>query len=442
MKKILLSMGSILFAGAILAGGTGAFLADQDSSTGNTFATGVIDLKIDNESYVTNNLGQLAYSAATSWSLSSLAGKLFFNFLDLKPGDIGEDTISLHVNNNNAWACMNIQTTATPENGQNEPEAAVDPTAGTNDGELQNNLYFNFWADDGDNVYETGEQIFKAGLAKDIFNGQNWTLSDASKNIWAPAGGPLLGDTVKYIGKAWCFGAMSATPKAQDGQGKTGSNGPLVRGTGFSCSGSDVGNIVQSDGLKVNVSFAVAQARNNGSYLCSGVVAGTSTQQTSTSTLFADTFEGFSNDHECDRDHDDQAWDEEGTVKFKDIGAPHGKVALLKSSNGDDVSLDSNSFSTSGYHNITLKYDRKLDDTNAPPQPVGFQQLKVQYKVGAGAWVTLETVTGEVDWTTKTFSLSPAADNKPNVRVRFAFDGDDSTNTALIDNVSVTGVTP
>jgi predicted ribosomally synthesized peptide with SipW-like signal peptide len=57
-------MGSILFAGAILAGGTGAFLADQDSSTGNTFATGVIDLKIDNESYVTNNVGAARHSSA------------------------------------------------------------------------------------------------------------------------------------------------------------------------------------------------------------------------------------------------------------------------------------------------------------------------------------------------------------------------------------------
>ncbi len=206
-------MGSILFAGAMLAGATGAFLADSDTSTGNTFASGVIDLKVDNESYVTNNAGALVMSTSTSWSLSSLAGKLFFNFLDLKPGDIGEDTISLHVDNNNAWACMNIKTTATPENGQNDPEAAVDPTAGVNDGELQNNLYFTFWADDGDNVYEQGEQVFKQGLAKDLFNGQNWTLADASKNIWTTAGGPIPGDTVKYVGKAWCFGTMAATPK-------------------------------------------------------------------------------------------------------------------------------------------------------------------------------------------------------------------------------------
>lgn len=441
MKKIILSLGSILFAGAVLAGGTGAFLADNESSTGNTFATGVIDLKVDNESYVTNNDGALVFSPTTSWAESSLAGKLFFNFLDLKPGDIGEDTISLHVNNNNAWACMNINKTATPENGQNEPEVLVDPTSGANDGELQNHLYFSFWADDGDNVFEAGEAIFKQGLAKDIFNGQNWVLADSSKNIWGGSG-PITGDTVRYIGKAWCFGTLTQTPLAQDGMGKVGTNGPLVRGTGFSCSGVDVGNAVQSDGLKADVSFAVVQSRSNASYLCSGVVLGTTTPPVATSTLFSDSFESYSNDKGCDEGGNDQKWDDDGDVRFKNLGAPHNKVADFKTTGDYKVTMISDVISTVGYHNITLKFDRKLDDTNSPPQPLGFQELVVQYKVGAGAWVTLETVTGEIDWTTKTFSLSPAADNKPNVKVRFVFDGDNSTNHAYVDNVSITGVTP
>lgn len=264
-------MSSILFAGAILAGSTGAFLNDTETSTGNTFATGVIDLTVDNESYVTNDLGNLVYSSSTSWSLSPLAGKLFFNFLDLKPGDIGEDTISLHVNNNNAYACMNVKITATPENGQTGPEDLIDPTGSTNGGELQNYLYFSFWADDGDNVYEKGEKIFKKGLAKDIFNGKNWTLADSKSNIWSgKAKDPILGNSVKYVGKAWCFGDISEVPVNQDNKGKlqNSANGPLVRGTGFACEGEDVGNIVQSDSIKANVSFSVAQSRNNSGFVC------------------------------------------------------------------------------------------------------------------------------------------------------------------------------
>lgn len=269
MKKILLSITSIVFAAAILITGTNATFNSRNSSTGNTFATGVIDLKIDNESYITNDWGNLVYSSSTSWALAPLAGKLFFNFPDIKPGDIGEDTISLHVNNNNAWACMNIKITSTLENGQTGPEDLVDPTGSYNAGELQDNLYFKFWADDGDNVYEKGEKIFKRGWSKDIFNGKNWTLADASGNIWG-GNGPLPGNTVKYIGKAWCFGDMHEEPVTQDGVGKTGNNGPLVRGTGFSCFGERIGNIVQSDSITADVSFTVLQSRNNSKFLCGG----------------------------------------------------------------------------------------------------------------------------------------------------------------------------
>lgn len=267
MKKILLSITSIIFAGAILATGTGAYLSDTEKSTGNTFATGVIDLKIDNESYITNEWGKLVYSTSTSWELSPLAGKFFFNFLDIKPGDIGEDTISLHVNNNNAWACMNILLTATPENGQNEPESLVDVTTGENSGELQDKLYFKFWADDGDNVYEIGEKIFKKGLVKDIWNGENWAIADSNGNIWG-GDDPLIGNSVRYIGKAWCFGDMQDYPVTQDGLGKTGNNGPLVRGTGFKCEGEEIGNIVQSDGVKADVTFSVIQSRGNDGFIC------------------------------------------------------------------------------------------------------------------------------------------------------------------------------
>jgi predicted ribosomally synthesized peptide with SipW-like signal peptide len=269
MKKLLLSISSLIFTVAILAGGTRAFLSDRNKSTGNTFATGVIDLKVDNESYITNDWGALVYSTSTSWSLSKLAGKLFFNFLDIKPGDIGEDTISLHVKNNNAWACMNVKITATPENGQTEPENLLDSTESVNGGELQKYLYFAFWADDGDNVYEKGEKIFEKGLAKEIFNGKNWTIADSSLNIWSSyKNDPLIANSVKYIGKAWCFGSLSENPVNQDGKGKTGRNGPLVRGTGVSCNGKYISNIVQSDGLVADVSFFVEQSRNNSKFVC------------------------------------------------------------------------------------------------------------------------------------------------------------------------------
>ncbi len=450
MKKILLSIGSIFFAVAILAGGTGAFLSDSGSSIGNTFATGVVDLKIDNESYGTDNWGKLYFSTSTSWSLSNLAGKLFFNFTDVKPGDIGEDTISMHINNNNAYACMNVNITATPENGQNEPEAAVDPTAGVNDGELQNYLYFTFWADDGDNVYEKGEKVFKQGLAKDIFKGDSWALSDSQTNIW-DGSGPIPGDTTKYIGKAWCFGSSTQNPVAQDGLGKTGANGPLVRGTGFSCDGAPVGNIVQSDGIKADVSFSVAQSRNNGSYLCSG--GNHVPPPTHTSTFLSDNFESYPAGHGWDditpTGSSNFNWDEQGGVDFLHVSGITGQVADLDAgTNNAGVpnhaeSLTATYLDLTGFNTIVFKYSRKTDDTNSPPQAVGPQTLVVDYSVDNGlTWTTLETVSGKSPMTNKVFSLSPSADNKPRVKVRFTLTGQDSTNHAYIDNVSVTGVNP
>lgn len=290
MKKILLSVTSLVFAGAVLAGGTGAFVGDTQVSSGNTFANGVIDLKVDNESYVTStSTGKLIFSTSTSWLPSDLLGKLFFNFTDVKPGDVGEDTISLHINDNDAWGCMKVNLTSTPENGVNEPEALVDSSIGPNQGELQNVLVFAFWADDGDNVYEKGEKIFKQGYAKDIFNDKWWTLADTSSNIWQEKSGgwscnqngdwnedthgykdntPIKGGSTVYIGKIWCFGKLTADPLNQDGKGKTGTNGPLNRGTGFKCDGSGPGNKYQSDGIKVDVTFSAIQSRDNGKFMC------------------------------------------------------------------------------------------------------------------------------------------------------------------------------
>jgi hypothetical protein len=445
MKKILASFGSIIFVSAMLIGGTGAFLIDKEKSTGNTFASGVIDLKVDNESYITNEDGKLVFSPATSWELSGLSGKLFFNFLDVKPGDIGEDTISLHVNNNNAWMCMSVTLTGTPENEQTEPEMLVDSTGGVQQGELQNTLEFAFWADDGDNVFERREDTFREGLVKDIFNGKLWTLADSDHNIWSGEGAPIPGNSIKYIGKAWCYGNLTKTPLPQDGMGKTGSNGPLVRGTGFDCDGDSLGNEFQSDGIKADVTFEAVQARGNESFICGE----TREEEPSDDPilLFFDNFESCQlgmNFHPSWNSN----WVEEGGVQAIQVGGEHKKIVDLDagknegSTNHKEV-ITSKSIDMTLYEDITLKYDRKMDDTNSPTQPLGLQTLKVEFSTnGGGSWTTIETVTGESDWTGKSFSLSPGADHKSNVKIRFSLTGVDNTNHAYIDNVMIRGQLP
>src|SRR3989344_1833379 len=96
MKKIILSLGMIAAVAVVAVGATGAFFSDTETSTGNTFTAGAIDLGIDNHSYYNGELNE-----ETTWRVDyDIEGRQFFNFSDIKPGDWGEDTISLHVNNN------------------------------------------------------------------------------------------------------------------------------------------------------------------------------------------------------------------------------------------------------------------------------------------------------------------------------------------------------
>lgn len=276
MRRILTSLLVVGVAATVVVGATQAFFNDTETSTGNVFAAGAIDLLVDNTSYVTDANGDLVRSPNTSWELDNLEGHLFFNFLDLKPGDIGEDTISLHVKDNNAWLCAAAQVTDDNDNTYTEPELEVDPTQNVDptlaDGELDENLNFAFWADDGDNVLEKDEvdSIFVKGPVSGLNGLGQVALADSSHNIWNKDGGPVDGDTTVYIGKAWCFGTLTPAPVEQDNDTV---NGPLdgnpARGTGFTCSGAgDINNAAQTDIVKGDLQFYAVQSRNNPEFTC------------------------------------------------------------------------------------------------------------------------------------------------------------------------------
>ena len=271
MKKILISLAIIAAAAAIIVGATTAFFSDTETSTGNTFTAGAIDLKIDNESYVTNEAGILVHSPETSWQLDDLTGQLFFDFHDLKPGDLGEDTISIHVDNNDAWACVDVLLTANDDVTCTEPEMDDDPTCneqGENNGELAQALNFVFWVDDGDNVLEVNEvdQVLAAGPASQVAQGVRLAIADSEENnVGGEDGDPLEGSKTYYIGKAWCFGELTLTPVPTD-QGDS----PLVN-PGVTCDGSAVNNASQSDNVIGDVSFYAVQSRNNPDFVCNKI---------------------------------------------------------------------------------------------------------------------------------------------------------------------------
>lgn len=273
MKSIIKSLVVILGMAVIVASGTGAFFSDTEKSVGNSFVAGAIDLKVDNESYYNG-----ALSEHTTFGPSDLDnGLLFFDFTDLKPDDEGEDTISLHVNNNDAWLCMDMSLTSDDDISSNEPELKIgDPENDDDawDGELGGLLEMIWWIDDGDNVLEEGEALLNGGVktVREFFGADNVftaDLADSTTNVWTDEPGPILGGKDYHIAKAWCFGDLAEARVAQDGLGKTGSNGPLsARGTGVTCDGKALGNESQSDGLTMNIAFRTEQARHNEKFTC------------------------------------------------------------------------------------------------------------------------------------------------------------------------------
>ena len=283
--RILISGAVILAAAALIIGGTFAFFSDTETSEDNTFVAGAIDLKIDNESYAIDNtipefdgpIGELVASPNTSWSTTDLTDQKFFDFVDLKPGDYGEDTISIEVGSNDAWLCAAAQVTQDTDETCTDPENADDPTClAPDNGELDEDVNFAFWKDDGDNVLEGDEvaSIFLAGPISGLGGQGKIALVDSDGGPLGPS--PVTGGSTSYIGKAWCFGAFGADPETQDGLGKVGTlqnpnnipNGPLDRTTGFTCDGSGVDNAAQTDKVVGDIQFYAEQSRNNPDFTC------------------------------------------------------------------------------------------------------------------------------------------------------------------------------
>jgi len=264
MKKILLSIATLGVVGAVVMGSTTALFFDEETSTGNTFTAGAVDLRIDNESYYNGELNE-----GTTWLQPKdlVEGEdFFFQFDDVKPGDWGEDTISIHVDNNNSWLCLDVTLRSDLDNTSNEPELEDEVPYTDDDGELAEAIEFIWWADDGDNVYEVGETLLPSGNLGVLAVDETATiaLADSQNNIWGDDGA-LPGDSVRYIGKAWCFGEFELDPVAQDGDADT--NNPTID-PGFFCNGAGEDNRTQTDSFSADLSFQAVQARHQDGYTC------------------------------------------------------------------------------------------------------------------------------------------------------------------------------
>mgnify|MGYP001559795945 CR=1 FL=1 len=296
MKRIITSISVMTVVLGAVIGGAGAFFSDTETSAGNVFTAGAIDLTVDNESYYNTNAcvdvnadpeqetwqwqGNAPYpvpgtACITSFLPSNLNGLFFFDFHDLKPDDEGEDTISLHVGTNDAYACMDLGLTSDDDKSSTEPELdtldALEDPGNAWDGELADALQFFWWADDGDNVYEVGESSISGGVhtLSDLATTTGSfkvTLADSENNVWDPNNpnpDPIPGDQTVYIAKAWCLGTLTTNNPVATGRGVD----PSVD-SGVDCDGELLGNEYQTDGVELNVVFTAIQARHNEEFLC------------------------------------------------------------------------------------------------------------------------------------------------------------------------------
>lgn len=199
---------------AIIAAGAGtiAYFNDTETSKGNTFTAGELDLRIDWTEYYNGELIE-------NRELGDLDGEPIFMLEDIKPGDNGEATISIHVSDNPALLWINLENIVENERGMNEPEMEVDDD---NTGDLSEHMMFTVWIDDGggdpgNNILDDDEIV----LCEDI-------LADIDSV------GPAYIENccVYYLAVHWSL--------------------PW-----------DTGNVVQSDSLSADISFYAEQARHN-----------------------------------------------------------------------------------------------------------------------------------------------------------------------------------
>lgn len=329
--RILASVAMLVFVGAAIASSTGAFFSDTETSTGNTFTAGALDLKVDSQSHYNgmmcsnqNGFGsafvwipddasspftptdaadfnedhpdqypQAGIPCGGTWAESDLipdsVAFRFFDFSDIKPGDEGENTISLHVYDNDAWACMTVDsvsdldvTCTEPEGESTDSQCSVDVNA-PGAGELGAALTFDAWLDEGstagfqcnnanasptvgascaadplegDNVLNGVEVLFWNDETVDEASEGPFALSDVLSGAYAAH---TCTDTDGNTGYAACHGLAS--------DGRMVGSATYYWGLAWNVPDT-AGNEIQTDALTLDMIFEVEQHRNNPNFQC------------------------------------------------------------------------------------------------------------------------------------------------------------------------------
>jgi len=219
MKKVLIGLLSAGAVAAVALVATNAFFSDTETSSGNTFTAGKLDLKFQ-------------VGAPAAWvdvNGNPLFDGITFPTGDLKPGDNDEKTVRLWVDNNPSCGKLSINVTEDQDNSCTGPELKDEPNCSASaNGQLNDQVNFAVWKDPNcNNKLDQGESILVSGP---IISNKAYSIGDL----------PVTEASAQCYGVAYCFGTWNGT----------------------SCDGSLVNNAAQSDSFKADVTINALQKRN------------------------------------------------------------------------------------------------------------------------------------------------------------------------------------
>jgi Ca-activated chloride channel family protein len=230
-RRLLAGLGAVGIASAGTGLGTSAFFSDEEEFVDNRLQAGTLDLKLDykatyfggpgridavramgypdaeeiledDESTGRYLLGQAPSPADMQAWEDLVQGEQFdfcspeadeylvngdgipmFTIEDVKPGDSGEVTVSIHICDNPGYLRMVGDITGNAENGQTEPELAAEGEDTDGIGELADAIEVCVWYDeDCDNVFEptgTGQQNeLEVALVSDVSGSMSGEIGD------------------------------------------------------------------------------------------------------------------------------------------------------------------------------------------------------------------------------------------------------------------------
>lgn len=261
LKRAVLALA--LFALVASAGflGTRAFFSDTETSAGNVFAAGSLNLKIGINA-VDSQWPDVDPRENNNQQLFSIDG--------LMPGQQGNGQFRLLSEGADAWACVSADITGNPENTRlSQEESSGDTSDEADSGELKNYMEIAIWEANGlsnanGKVGPNEEETLQVMSLEEFANGDFYTLQDSSAT-----GGdnPLVSGDEYQHEFAYCFGEFE----------RDGSGDPVINGDNqLVCDGESASNVAQTDGVEMLLSFYAEQKDGNDDFVCSSL-NGTST---------------------------------------------------------------------------------------------------------------------------------------------------------------------